>query len=267
MERLRETKTKKEIKEIKLVCSKSMKTLHKIQDELNSDSTKTVEDIMWFIEEQRVNSRMSMAYPPIIIPSMTSSLMESNEFHPVVPGNVPIHTNDYVLIDCGFKSPNGMTCDITEMIPVGTPPQYMKKFVNIVEYLCNYAITQAREGMLFKTLEQIVNEEMKRKFIEYLKEYVEVPNNMYNNISNINPQPGKIVLQPHSLGHTVGYGVHDVNSTVLKKNSALALEPGIYVKRGMHECINKFLDKFDINYLGARCERVGIMSSKCELCQ
>ena len=178
--------------------------------------------------------------------------MVANKFHPV-PVNVVIPNNNYVLIDMGFKVyPSGMTCDITRMIPVGNPPDYMKEFVAMVEFLCKFAISSIRVGMHFSTLEDMVQSESARVLKSYLEKYLD------QKIEEYLPN-----TQIHSLGHPVGLSVHDpLVSGLIVDNSVFAFEPAIYLKKGTCRPINMFLKKFNIDFLGGRCEKTHIVTRK-----
>ena len=249
VEELREVKSEYDKEPLQLACIETRTMLKSLHNWINKQENVTCMYVLSFIDNYRAKRVLGYAYPTILVPSMTDKVMVANGFHPVLPFSESFKSDTYMLIDVGFQTfPNGMCCDITEMIPIGNPPDYMKKFVKMVRDLCDNAFEMARKYRNFSTLSKYIRRRTREMVHNYLKEE--------GVTCNENDLPSDFM--GHALGHPVGITVHDPRSgNEMKEGSTWALEPAVYFTESRP--IAEFLEMKGINFLGARIERVGVM--------
>lgn len=125
-----------------------------------------------------------------------------------VPSDKKVCSGEFVLMDFGAVY-NGYHSDMTRTICVGEPDEEMRKVYNIVLNAQLSAIENARAGISGKTLDAFARD--------------------------IISDEGYGDYFGHALGHSVGLEIHESpvaspnSSAVLRKNSIITIEPGIYI--------------------------------------
>ena len=145
------------------------------------------------------NGADALAFDTIVASGPNSSMPHA------VPTNRVIENNDIILFDFGAKY-QGYCSDLSRTVFVGKIDEEIEKVYDFVLDEQNKIISNFKEGTNFKTI-------IKNRELDYKLEGYELM---------------------HSFGHGVGLEIHEtptLNAKVdnlLKRNSVIAIEPGVY---------------------------------------
>lgn len=187
-----------EIEKIRKACEITDKAFEYTVNNIRKGMTE--KELAFLLNYQMVkNGAEGFAFDTIVASGPNSSMPHA------VPTDRVIEENDIVLFDFGAKY-NGYCSDCSRTIFVGSVTEEQKKYYEFVLEQQKKAIDNFKDGTNLKTI--VKNREMDYKL---------------ENLSLI-----------HALGHGVGLEIHEepfLRSTVdcnLKKNSVIAIEPGVY---------------------------------------
>ena len=151
----------------------------------------------------------------------TIALCGSNTSMPHgVPSDKPLRQGELVLMDFGAVY-EGYHSDMTRTVSLGDPGEEAERVYSIVLEAQSRAIAAAKEGISCKRLDQVA-----RDFIA---------------ANGYGEQFG------HGLGHSVGMEIHEAPSantrddTVLRENTVMTVEPGIYLPKRFGVRIEDFV--------------------------
>ena len=151
----------------------------------------------------------------------TIALCGSNTSMPHgVPSDKPLRRGELVLMDFGAVY-EGYHSDMTRTVSLGAPGEEAERVYSIVLEAQSRAIAAAKEGISCKRLDQVA-----RDFIA---------------ANGYGEQFG------HGLGHSVGMEIHESPSantrddTVLRENTVMTVEPGIYLPKRFGVRIEDFV--------------------------
>jgi len=151
----------------------------------------------------KTKADLDLAFSPIVASGKNTSFPHHR------PGERKISLKDVILIDLGAKY-HGYCSDLTRIFVLSKMPFYVKRIFDIMKKAKDLAINKIKAGVKISEVDKIA-----RSYIDK-KGY------------------GKYFL--HSLGHGVGLDVHETpivnsrNSSILKENMVITIEPGIYLK-------------------------------------
>lgn len=188
---LRIQKTDEEIKKIKKACKITDDIFSKIIKNFNFKSEKEIEE---FIEKETRKKGCRSAFSPDIAAGVNSSM-------PHYKDNDKKLQKGFLIIDFGVNY-KGYNSDMTRTIYIGTPEKCEEK-----EY---YKVLKAQTDA-----------------IKQLK--------AFSDFRKIDKKARKVLGKPfiHSIGHGLGIDIHeklsaDKKKIILKENSVLTIEPGVY---------------------------------------
>lgn len=201
VERFREVKTTEEIQKLRISCDIASRAFEKI-----------LKDIRVGVTEKELASRLShymvmegadtKPYGGILISGAKTSLLHG------IPGNRAIEYGDFVLMDYGCQY-DGYLSDMTRTVVVGKATKKQKEVYNLCRRMTEETEDVIRPGV---TGEECYEASLKAiEGTEYLP---------YNYTG---------------IGHGVGLFVHELPfigkncKDVLKENSVMTVEPGIYI--------------------------------------
>lgn len=187
-----------EIEKIKKACEITDQAFEYIIKHIKKGMTE--KQIAYELENYMLsNGADGIAFETIVASGENSSMPHA------VPTNRKIQENDIILFDFGAKY-QGYHADCSRTVFVGTIPEEQKKVYEFVLEEQEKIIENFKEGTNIKTI-------IRNRETDYNLENFEVM---------------------HSFGHGVGLEIHEVpflNSKVdniLKKNSVVTVEPGVY---------------------------------------
>jgi len=201
--KVRETKTKEEIKKIQKACEIAEKALQEMPK--IAKAGKTEEQIAKALEfKAKELGAEGLAFPTIVAFGKNASIPHYRA------GKTKIGKKGFLLIDFGVKV-EGYCSDLSRTFFVGKAGKKEKEMYSIVWQAQQKAIKKAKEGIkageLFKEANGLIQKKLKQKMI-------------------------------HSLGHGLGLEVHDFPNRMgenaeflLKKGMVLTAEPGYYNPR------------------------------------
>lgn len=160
----------------------------------------TEKEIAFEIERfYKTNGAEDVSFEPIVASGHNSSMPHA------VPGTRKIKDGDIILIDMGCKY-KGYCSDMTRMMFVNYMEEEYKEPYEICLKNNEYAERELQDGKNMKMIAQNSNNDLKQK--------------------------GYVPL--HSLGHGVGFDIHEepffgtVFDQPLKENMVVTIEPGVY---------------------------------------
>ncbi len=193
--KLREIKTKEEIKRIKEACRISDSILRKFFSNLKKFRTET--EAKTFLENETKKNRCSMAFTPIVASGKNSSMPHSDENRKMSKG--------FCVVDFGITY-KGYCSDTTRTFYIGKINKKEKEIYNFLLNVQKEVIKKIKLGVRGGYLHS---------------EALRMLNKYKNNFT-------------HGLGHGIGVKVHELpNLTELskdkiQKNMVFTVEPGIY---------------------------------------
>ena len=187
-----------EIEKIKKACEITDKAFEYTINNIRKGMTE--KELAYELNYQMLkNGADGISFDTIVASGPNSSMPHA------VPTDRVINENDIVLFDFGAKY-DGYCSDCSRTIFIGSVTEEQKKYYNFVLEEQRKAIENFKDGTNLKTI--VKNREMDYKL---------------ENLSLL-----------HALGHGVGLEIHEdpvLRSTVdciLKKDSVIAIEPGVY---------------------------------------
>ena len=199
IEKIRGVKTGEEIEYIKKACE--------LTDLCFSHLTKFIKvgmtelEIAMEIEKFfRESGTDGLAFPSIVASGNNSSKPHA------IPSDREIESNDIILIDMGCKY-KGYCSDMTRTIFVGSIPENVKKIYDYVLKNQQIVLREIREGRAVKDIAKVSECDFEMIGFSLI----------------------------HALGHGVGLETHEIpilsskSNIVLKENTVLAVEPGLYI--------------------------------------
>ncbi len=195
--KIREIKTKKEIKIIKRACKISDKILKTAIKNIKKFRTET--ELAACLEYEAKKLGCDLAFPPVVASGKNSA----------VPHHTPKNTKlmGFCVIDFGVKY-KGYCSDTTRTVYIGKPGKREKYIYNLLLKTQKGAIKQIKAGSKCSGVVEYV--------IKSLSKY-----NKY---------------MTHGLGHGFGISIHELpnikekSNDILKENMVFTIEPGIYFK-------------------------------------
>lgn len=142
-----------------------------------------------------------VSFPPIVAFGENSAIP-----HYLPSPNQKLTTNNLVLLDFGAKI-NGYCSDMTRVVFFESPPDSWVKIYNVVLQAQTRALKSLQVGIKCSQIDKIA------------RDYI---------------SSQKLPPYQHGLGHGVGLAVHELpkvkpnNNEILKENSVITIEPGIY---------------------------------------
>ncbi len=199
IEKLREVKDEEEIENIRHACEITDACFEHLKDFIKIG--KSEKEIAFEIEMYfRSHGADGLAFDTIV------AIGENASNPHWVPGDKKVQMADLILIDMGCKV-NGYSSDMTRMMFMGCILEEYKPAYDLVLKNIERAENELKEYASIKTISQMVESDLK-----------------VNNYTLM-----------HALGHGVGMETHErpyinvKNDTFLKENTAIAIEPGIYL--------------------------------------
>jgi len=199
IEKLRVVKKEEEIEYIKKACEITDMCFEHLIKFIKVGMTEieiALEIEKFFIE----NGADGVAFEPIVASGNNSSKPHA------VPSSRKINENDIILIDIGCKY-KGYCSDMSRTIFVGAMPDYAKRIYDFVLKNQQIVLREIREGRMVKDISKVSECDFQMLGFNLI----------------------------HALGHGVGLETHECpiisgkNENVLKANTVLAIEPGIYI--------------------------------------
>jgi Xaa-Pro aminopeptidase len=198
--KIRETKSPREIRNIKQACKITLEIMEKIPQFARRHRTERGLALRMEYEAKE-NGAEDIAFPVIVASGKNSSIPH----HSTSTAKI---TQGFMVIDFGVKS-GGYCSDITRTFYVGNPGKREIEIFDAVFSAKESAIRQCVEGNKAKNVHIAAEEKLKM-----LGEKI-----------------------PHSVGHGIGLRTHDYPQTVgpqsefrLRKNMVITIEPGYYKK-------------------------------------
>jgi Xaa-Pro aminopeptidase len=198
----RTTKEDNEIKMIQRALDIAESSFLKVVNTLKP--TMTEKEIAWNLESEiRQSGADSLAFSIIVASGPNAALPHAIPTDRVIGANTP------VLFDWGARI-NGYRSDISRTIVLGEPESEFIQAFNVLAETQQMAINEISEGKKAKDIAKKAHDYLEKKG------YAEVK-------------------FAHGLGHGVGLATHEsphlslIKDTVLKKNSVVTVEPGIYI--------------------------------------
>ena len=199
IEKLREVKDEEEIENVRKACEITDACFEHLKSFIKIG--KTEKEIAFEIEMYfRSHGADGLAFDSIV------AIGENSSNPHWVPGDRKVQMADLILIDMGCKV-NGYSSDMTRMVFMGCILEEYKPAYDLVLKNLGRAENEVKEYASIKTISQMIESDFK-----------------VNNYALI-----------HALGHGVGMETHErpfinpKNDTFLKENTAIAIEPGIYL--------------------------------------
>jgi len=202
IEEKRETKNKMEIEKIKFASKITDEAMDKMRDFIKISATEKeiVNKIKIFFLEQNCD----IAFEPIVAFGKNSSSPHHKS------GNTKLKKNKIILVDLGAKYKN-YNSDETRIFVLGKAKTEEKNIYNIILTEQKKAIKKATTGQKINKIEN----DLRKNFDKFSDNFT------------------------HSLGHGVGINIHENpvmsssvdNHKVLKKNSVITIEPGLYFEK------------------------------------
>jgi Xaa-Pro aminopeptidase len=200
LEKLREIKTKKEIKKIKRACKISEEAFCFLE-KFFKPGMREKEIALKLEFFARENGIKELAYEPIIASGKNSAIPHH------ITSNKMVKKGELLLVDFGVKFQN-YCADLTRTYYIGKSNEFQRKVYTVIKNAQNRAIKELccekKASHVFKIAESIVKKELGKGF-------------------------------PHALGHGIGLEVHDFPSRIapnekflLKENMVVTIEPGYY---------------------------------------
>lgn len=211
IEKKRELKNRTEMAHIKKsqqINEKTFLAIKKIiQTEVRKSRAKTLkiteQDIAWKIKQLGNEfGAENVSFDPIVAFGKHSALPHHE------PGKTKLKKGDIVLIDMGMKY-KGYCSDMTRMIFTSPPSPLQREIYNIVLKAQENCIKGIKAGISGEKADKLA-----RKIIE---------------------DAGYSEYYGHSGGHGIGLDIHEIPNlaekykTPLRENSAITVEPGIYL--------------------------------------
>ncbi len=196
--RLREIKTKEEVKIIKIAFSQGNKIISKAIK--NFKKFKTESEAAAFLEYEAKKQGLEMSFPPIVASGKNASMPHH------IPKNTRIRKG-FCVIDFGIRY-KGYCTDITRTVYIGKPDKKEKEIYNFLL-------------------------DIQKSLIENIK----INDNcgkIYENCVKSLKNYSKYFI--HGLGHGVGIEIHELPNLTLnskdkiQKNIVFTIEPGIYIQ-------------------------------------
>ena len=155
------------------------------------------------------------AYVPIIT--------QSPEIHPNLDKDEVLDSSLSIVMDMGIRW-QGMCCDITRTYLSNKSNTYQNKIYNLIYTTLMHVTGMVRPGVAFSALSEAC-------FSKIAIGLVDLGLTTDNDSLRAAHQ-----LMPHSLGHSIGWNVHDdgvydPSDWILQEGHVLALEPGLYFKK------------------------------------
>lgn len=167
------------------------------------------------------------AYVPIIT--------QHSEIHPNLNVEQSLDPNLSIVMDMGIRW-QGMCCDITRTYLSKKSNPFQKQLYTLIYDTLQHVTKMVKPGVTFSDLSEVC-------FFKLAKGLVDL-DLTYENVS----LKAAHALMPHSLGHSVGWNVHDDGvqpfKWILQEGHVLALEPGLYFTKDGH--LNTLLYKPDV---------------------
>lgn len=196
-ERLREEKTKKEIKIIKKACSITDKIMQKCVTNFRKFATE--EEVIDYLKDEARKAGCIMSWEPVVASGPCAAIPHHK------PGGKL--RNGFCIIDFGVVY-RGYNSDMTRTIYLGRPSTEEIKLYSLVLQTQQDIISHIKPG--------IKTEDIDKKARQLLGDY------------------SKYFI--HNPGHGIGINIHEMpfmgsaSKGRIKKNSTIAIEPGIYIK-------------------------------------
>ena len=195
--RIRETKTKEEIKIIKRACKISDNILKTAIKNLKRFRTET--ELAGWLEYEAKKLGCDLAFPTVVASGKNSA----------VPHHSPKNTKlrGFCVIDFGIKY-KGYCSDTTRTVYIGKPDKKEKYIYNLLLKTQKSAIKQIRTGAKCSGIVKYVIKSLSR----------------YNK------------YMTHGLGHGFGINIHELpnlkekSNDIFKENMVFTIEPGVYFK-------------------------------------
>jgi len=191
-------KDEREVKYIEKACEITDKCFEYLKNFIRIGMTE--KEIAFEIERfYKTNGADDISFDPIVASGHNSSMPHA------IPGNRKIKDGDLILIDMGCKY-KGYASDMTRMIFVNYMEDEYKEAYEICLRNNENAERELKDGKNMKFVAQNSNNDLK--------------------------QNGYIPL--HSLGHGVGFDIHEepffsvTADQLLKENMVITIEPGVY---------------------------------------
>ena len=198
IESQRVIKEEYEIEKIKKACEITDRAFEYIIKNIRRGMTE--KELAFELNYQMMkNGAEGLAFDTIVTSGPNSSMPHA------VPTDRIIKENDIILFDFGAKY-DGYCSDCSRTIFTGTPTEKQKKYYDFVLKQQEKAINSFRDGINIKTIVNNREEDYEAEKINLI----------------------------HAIGHGVGLEIHEepfLRGTVdnfLKKDSVIAIEPGIY---------------------------------------
>ncbi|MFH1316975.1 MAG: Xaa-Pro peptidase family protein [Candidatus Woesearchaeota archaeon] len=202
-ERLRGTKTKEEIKNIRKACQITDKIISKCIKSIINKKIKTEKQAEKFLEIETLKNDCELSFPSIVASGKMASIPHYK------PQNVKFRKG-FCVIDFGV-SYQGYKADITRTIYIGKPS---KKEIELYALLLN----------------------CQKNVIDNIRKGDNCGKVYENSIKLLGDLKDKFI---HGLGHGIGLKIHESPSLVLDskdkldEGSVFTIEPGIYFKNKM----------------------------------
>lgn len=209
IEKLREVKTKEEIKKIKNACKLSDLGFNFILKHIKENVTE--QELATKLEIFLKGKNAEISFKPIVAFGKNSAIPHH------LNSKIKLKKANIVLIDIGARI-EGYCSDMTRTVFFGSPTLEFKK--------------------MYKTVQQT-----QRKAEEFIRKSLILSHrfNLKIKASEVDKISRKYITQegfetiPHSLGHGIGLDVHEKPSlspkskSILKENTVFSIEPGIYI--------------------------------------
>lgn len=198
VESQRVIKEEYEIEKIKKACEITDKAFEYIVKNIRRGMTE--KELAFELNYQMMkNGAEGLAFDTIVASGPNSSMPHA------VPTDRIIKENDIILFDFGAKY-DGYCSDCSRTIFTGTPTEKQKKYYDFVLKQQEKAINSFRDGTNIKTIVNSREEDYEAEKINLI----------------------------HAIGHGVGLEIHEepflrgTVDNILKKDSVIAIEPGVY---------------------------------------
>lgn len=194
--KLREIKTKEEIKIIKKACEITDSILKKCFKQFNKFKTET--DVADFLKKETEKAGCELAFKPIVASGKNSGIPHYE------PKNIKLK-DGFCVIDFGVRYKE-YGSDATRTIYIGEPKNKEIEIYNLLLNAQNKIIDNVKDGIKCSTLVAIA----KKRLGKHKKNFI------------------------HGLGHGIGLAVHELpnlkeeSEDLLKRGMVLTVEPGIY---------------------------------------
>ncbi len=202
IEALTVQKTEEEIRKIKKAVDITDRTFEKILERIKPGVTELDISAEITYTQKKLGAEKD-AFEPIVASGLRSALP-----HGIASGK-KLERGDPVTLDFGCVY-DGFCSDMTRTVFVGNPSDELRKIYDVVLTAQKLAVENAKAGMSSKELDAVARNYIGEK-------------GFGNNFG-------------HGLGHGLGIEVHEMpglnqrTDHVLKKNSVITIEPGIYVE-------------------------------------